>query len=54
MADEDNQCAHEICTCPTTEDAEYCSDHCKDADDQDLTEISCDCGHTGCGAAMAA
>jgi hypothetical protein len=31
-----------------TGDAEYCSDHCEDAADQDLTEINCDCGHPGC------
>ncbi|MEJ7847027.1 MAG: hypothetical protein WKF92_02945 [Pyrinomonadaceae bacterium] len=47
MADE-NKCGHEICNCPATGDAEYCSDRCKDASDQDIVEITCDCGHQGC------
>lgn len=49
MADEnDNKCGHDMCVCAVTGDAEYCSDHCEDAADQDLTEINCDCGHPGC------
>lgn len=48
MADNDNKCGHDICLCAVTDDAEYCSQHCEDAADQDLTEISCDCGHPGC------
>lgn len=47
MADE-GKCAHEMCVCRTTGDEEYCSDHCKDAADQDIIEIACDCGHSGC------
>lgn len=46
--DENTKCAHEMCDCVVIGDAEYCSDHCKDAVDQDLTEIKCDCGHSGC------
>ena len=49
MADDDNRCAHGGCGCAVTGDNEYCSDHCKDADDQDMVEIACDCGHPGCG-----
>ncbi len=49
MADEnDNTCAHKMCNCMTNNDNDYCSDHCEDAADQDLTEIKCDCGHAGC------
>lgn len=50
MAENNKKCAHAGCLCLTTGDAEYCSPHCEDAEDQDLTEISCDCGHPGCGA----
>jgi len=48
MADE-NKCAHDLCVCAKAENSDYCSEHCKDAVDQDLTEIRCDCGHAGCG-----
>jgi hypothetical protein len=47
MAD-GNKCAHEMCDCPVESGAEYCSDHCKKAADQDIIEIKCDCGHSGC------
>ncbi len=48
MANE--KCKHELCVCAAQADSEYCSDHCKDAVDQDMTEIKCDCGHPHCGA----
>ncbi len=48
MAD-DNKCEHKLCTCPADGDSSYCSDHCKEAVDQDLDEIACDCGHGNCG-----
>lgn len=44
------KCSHEMCQCAVQEETEYCSDHCRDAADQDMVEISCDCGHAGCGA----
>ena len=47
MADE-NKCAHSLCVCAKAPDSDYCSQHCEDAVDQDITEIRCDCGHTGC------
>ncbi len=47
MADE-SKCAHDLCVCARAENSEYCSEHCKDAVDQDLTEIRCDCGHPNC------
>jgi hypothetical protein len=47
MADE-NKCGHAMCDCQVSVDSKYCSDHCKDAVDQDIVEIACDCGHPGC------
>jgi len=47
MAD-DNKCAHDACSCRAHGDGAYCSDHCRDAADQDIVEIRCDCGHDGC------
>lgn len=48
MADENNVCGHEICDCAVGDGQQYCSDHCKEAERQDMTEIACDCGHSGC------
>jgi hypothetical protein len=45
---EDNKCAHTACNCPVDDDTEYCGEHCEDAAEQDIIEISCDCGHDGC------
>lgn len=47
MADE-NKCAHNICSCAKAADSDYCSEHCEDAVDQDIIELRCDCGHSGC------
>lgn len=47
MAD-DNKCKHDLCVCMVGGDQEYCSDHCRDAVDQDIVEIRCDCGHSCC------
>lgn len=47
MAD-DNKCGHQACGCPVGDDQTYCSDHCETAADQDIIEISCDCGHAEC------
>jgi len=47
MAD-DNKCAHDLCQCARRENSKYCSQFCEEADAQDLTEIKCGCGHTGC------
>jgi predicted nucleic acid-binding Zn ribbon protein len=44
----ENKCAHQLCNCSVRADDKYCSDHCRDAVDQDIVEIRCDCGHTGC------
>jgi hypothetical protein len=43
MADA-KKCAHEACTCMTTE--KYCSEYCKDH--KDTVEIACKCAHAGC------
>ncbi|HMJ08074.1 MAG TPA: hypothetical protein VK468_03660 [Pyrinomonadaceae bacterium] len=48
MADENNKCGHGGCQCMVTGDKEFCSQRCEEAEDQDITEISCDCGHAGC------
>ncbi len=45
---EEKKCSHDGCTCTVIDDASYCSDHCRDAVDQDIIEIACDCGHVGC------
>ena len=45
---EEEKCKHPMCNCLTVGEKEYCSDHCRDAVDQDLVEIACDCGHSGC------
>ncbi len=47
--DDNNKCDHEMCNCAVSDDVDYCSDHCEDAADQNLTEIKCDCGHSACG-----
>lgn len=48
MDDNANKCAHAMCDCTVGNNQVYCSDHCKDAKDQDIVEIRCDCGHPGC------
>ncbi len=48
MAEENKQCGHDACVCAVGGDQKYCSDHCKGAADQDIVEIRCDCGHSGC------
>lgn len=47
MADE-NRCGHEICNCPVTDDAEYCSAQCETAAEAEVTDIQCDCEHSTC------
>lgn len=48
MAENNNKCARDACSCTVADGVNYCSDHCKKADDQDIIEIKCDCGHSGC------
>jgi hypothetical protein len=48
MEDDNNKCAHSACNCMVVDNQKYCSDHCEDADDQDIVEITCDCGHAAC------
>lgn len=40
------KCAHPACNCMAREGDSYCSPYCEAA--KDTTEISCNCGHTGC------
>lgn len=47
MSDHHNEeCAHPSCKCRAAIDSKYCSPYCEAA--ADTTEISCNCGHTGC------
>lgn len=48
MATENNKCGHDICECPASQNSEYCSDYCRDAEKTDRTEIACNCNHPGC------
>jgi hypothetical protein len=41
-----NKCAHPACGCLPEAGNDYCSQTCKEA--ADLTEIACQCGHSGC------
>ena len=51
MADADNQCDHEACSCTAADNSSYCSPYCESADEGDTTVIQCECGHPGCEAA---
>jgi len=51
MSDKTEQCAHPACNCVVDEDSKYCSPYCEDA--KDTMEISCNCGHAGCGVGAA-
>lgn len=44
----DNKCGHKMCSCPVTGEEKYCSDHCREATEQGIAEIACDCGCPGC------
>jgi hypothetical protein len=48
MANENKKCGHEGCMCAVRDGEEFCSPHCENADDSDMTEILCGCGHPGC------
>ena len=50
MADQTKKCAHPACECNAAPNSKYCSQYCEDAGKDDV-EISCDCGHPGCGIA---
>jgi hypothetical protein len=53
MATQQKKCKHPACTCSVSEDGgDYCSPYCHDA--KDTVEISCNCGHAGCGTATEA
>lgn len=49
MADKDDRCKHQGCTCAVNNNEEYCSAVCEAAGEQGMTGIACDCGHSGCG-----
>ncbi len=45
---ENTKCEHKMCGCPVAGEEKYCSDHCREATDQEIAEIACDCGCAGC------
>jgi hypothetical protein len=45
------KCAHPACNCPAPDGEKYCSAYCHDM--RKLTELSCQCGHSGCAEEMA-
>ncbi len=47
MADT-GKCGHEMCNCVVGNDESFCSDHCREASEQDIPEIACDCGCPSC------
>ncbi len=46
MPEKTKKCAHPACSCTVDENTKHCSQYCKDSGGK--TEISCNCGHTGC------
>ncbi len=48
MENENNECKHSACACSTADGTDYCSEYCREAGRQDITEISCGCEHPGC------
>jgi len=49
-----NRCAHPQCTCPVSEDEEFCSPACLDAAEEGSTNEPCGCSHPQCASAKAA
>ena len=48
MTETNDKCAHPPCNCMVDAEGKYCSQYCEAAG-PDEVEISCDCGHSGCG-----
>lgn len=46
MSSEAKKCAHAMCSCMVSGDQKYCSQVCEDS--KDVTELACDCPHSGC------
>jgi hypothetical protein len=42
------KCAHDICTCVSTDGSKYCSPHCEAMAGK--SELLCQCNHPGCAA----
>lgn len=45
------ECAHDLCNCMLTAEIqveEYCSQACKDADENGIEMEACNCGHPQC------
>ncbi len=43
-----HKCAYSWCECMVEGNEQYCSEYCADADDEQETEIQCDCKHEPC------
>jgi hypothetical protein len=43
----DAKCAHELCYCSTNE-GDYCGDHCRAAVTSGRSGPTCECGHIDC------
>ena len=48
MADNENKCAHAVCSCSTEKGSKYCSEYCEDAEKAGVMEIGCGCEHDPC------
>lgn len=48
MAHANITCQHQPCQCEVTEQGAFCSDYCKEAWDDNLSDPVCKCGHDGC------
>jgi hypothetical protein len=49
MSDLDKgKCANPECSCMAGPDSKYCSPACEGAEETDMTEIGCGCGHEVC------
>lgn len=45
------ECAHELCNCTLSAEIqteEYCSQACRDAEENGIEMDTCDCGHPPC------
>jgi len=42
------KCANRDCSCAAGPDSKYCSPPCEGAEETDMTEIGCGCGHAVC------
>lgn len=41
-------CAHSACGCKVDAGKRYCSDYCRQHDEQHAADGTCECGHSDC------